>query len=87
MWASKARTVNEGARRAFRQAQEGALGNRSAYKDSRPLLLLLEVPEAVVRWLRGREFAVENVLIAQHNHVRLQRYVNRVAREPERMSQ
>jgi len=31
-----------------------------------------EVPEAVVRWSRGQEFAVENVLIEQYNHVRLQ---------------
>jgi hypothetical protein len=47
----------------------------------------IEVPEAVVRWSRGQEFAVENVLIEQHNHVRLQHYVNRLVREPERMSQ
>ena len=47
----------------------------------------IETPEAVVRWSRGQEFAVENVLIEQHNHVRLQHYVNRLAREPERMSQ
>ncbi|MDN5941481.1 MAG: PilZ domain-containing protein [Nitrospira sp.] len=44
-------------------------------------------PEAVVRWSRGQEFAVENVLIEQHNHVRLHHYVNRLVREPERMSQ
>jgi hypothetical protein len=47
----------------------------------------IEVPEAVVRWSRGQEFAVENVLIEPHNHVRLQHYVNRLVREPERMSQ
>ena len=47
----------------------------------------IEIPEAVVRWSRGQEFAVENVLIEQHNHVRLQHYVNRLVREPERMSQ
>src|SRR5580765_974034 len=47
----------------------------------------IEIPEAVVRWSRGQEFAVENVLIEQHNHVRLQYYVNRLVREPERMSQ
>ena len=47
----------------------------------------IEVPEAVVRWSRGQEFAVENVLIEQHNHVRLQHYGNRLVREPERMSQ
>jgi hypothetical protein len=47
----------------------------------------IEIPEAVVRWSRGQEFTVENVLIEQHNHVRLQHYVNRLVREPERMSQ
>ena len=47
----------------------------------------IQIPEAVVRWSRGQEFAVENVLIEQHNPVRLQQYVNRLAREPERMSQ
>jgi hypothetical protein len=30
---------------------------------------------------------MENVFIEQHNHVRLQYYVNRLVREPERMSQ
>ena len=47
----------------------------------------IEIPEAVVRWSRGQEFAVENVSIEQHNHARLQHYVNRLVREPERMSQ
>ena len=47
----------------------------------------IEVPETVVRWSWGQEFAVENVLIEQHNHVRLQHYMNRLVREPERMSQ
>ena len=46
----------------------------------------IAVPEAVVRWSRGQEFAVENVLIEQHNHVRLQHDVNRLVREPVRMS-
>ena len=47
----------------------------------------IEVPEAVVLGSRGQEFGVENVLVEQHNHVRLQQYVNRLVREPERMSQ
>ena len=42
-------------------------------------------PEAVVRWSRGQEFAVENVVIEQHNHVQPQHDVNRVLREPERV--
>lgn len=36
----------------------------------------IAIPEAVARWSRGQEFAVENVLIEQHIHVRLQHYVN-----------
>jgi hypothetical protein len=31
----------------------------------------IEVPQAVVRWSRGQEFAVENVVIEQHTHARL----------------
>jgi hypothetical protein len=28
----------------------------------------IEIPEAVVRWSRGQEFAVENVVIEPHQH-------------------
>jgi hypothetical protein len=38
----------------------------------------IEVPEAVVRWSRGQEFAVENVMIEPHTHARLQHYVMRL---------
>jgi hypothetical protein len=38
----------------------------------------IEVPEAVVRWSRGQEFAVENVMIEPHTHARLQHYVKRL---------
>jgi hypothetical protein len=55
--------------------------------DRSPHAQRIEISEAVMRWSRGQEFAVENVLIEQHNHVRLQHYVNRLVREPERMSQ
>ena len=30
-----------------------------------------EIPEAVVRWSRGQEFAVENVEIEPHTYARL----------------
>ena len=40
------------------------------------------IPQAVVRWSRGQEFAVENVMIAPHTHARLQHYVKRLVREP-----
>jgi hypothetical protein len=36
----------------------------------------IEVPEAVVRWSRGQEFAVENLVIEPHTHARLHHYVN-----------
>ena len=38
----------------------------------------IEVPEAVIRWSRGQEFAVENVVIEPHTHARLQHYVKRL---------
>ena len=40
------------------------------------------IPESVVRWSRGQEFAVENVVIAPHTHAGLQHYVKRLVREP-----
>jgi len=42
----------------------------------------IEVPQAVVRWSRGQEFAVENVVIEQHTYARLQHFVKRLVREP-----
>lgn len=47
----------------------------------------IEVPEAVVRWSRGQEFAVENLMIEPHTHARLQHYVMRLVREPLNQSQ
>jgi len=38
----------------------------------------IEVPEAVIRWSRGQEFAVENVVIEPHTHARLQHNVKRL---------
>jgi hypothetical protein len=40
----------------------------------------IEVPEAVVRWSRGQEFAVENLAIEPHTHARLLHYVKRLVR-------
>jgi hypothetical protein len=42
----------------------------------------IEVREAVVRWSRGQEFAVENLAIEPYTHARLQHYVKRLAQEP-----
>jgi hypothetical protein len=42
----------------------------------------ITVPEAVVRWSRGQEFAVENVLREPHTQARLQHYVKRLVQEP-----
>ena len=39
----------------------------------------IEIPEAVVRWSRGQEFAVETVAIEAHTQARLQHYVKRLA--------
>jgi hypothetical protein len=41
----------------------------------------IEIPEALVRWARGKEFAVENLAIKPHTRARLQHYVERLARE------
>jgi hypothetical protein len=38
----------------------------------------IEVPQAMVRWSRGQEFAVENSSIEQHTQARLQHYVKRL---------
>jgi hypothetical protein len=40
------------------------------------------IPEAVVRWSRGQEFAVENLSIEPHARARLQHYVTRLVQEP-----
>ena len=45
------------------------------------------IPEAVVRWSRGQEFAVENMLIEPHTQARLQHYVTRLVQEPTEMIQ
>lgn len=42
----------------------------------------IEVPEAVVRWSRGQEFAVENVVVDRHTLARLLHFVRRLAQEP-----
>jgi hypothetical protein len=40
------------------------------------------IPVAVVRWSRGQEFAVENVVIEPHTHARFLHYVKRLVQEP-----
>jgi PilZ domain len=42
----------------------------------------IDIPGAIVRWSRGQEFAVENLVIETHTHARLQHYVTRLVREP-----
>jgi hypothetical protein len=42
----------------------------------------IEIPEAVVRWSRGQEFAVEYVAIEPHTQARLAHYVKRLVLEP-----
>lgn len=41
----------------------------------------IEIPEAVVRWSRGQEFAVENTSIELHTQARLQHYVKQLVQE------
>ena len=42
----------------------------------------IAVAEAVVRWSRGQEFAVETGKIQPHTQARLQHYVRRLVQEP-----
>lgn len=42
----------------------------------------IEIPEAVVRWSRGGEFAAETRLIEPHTQARLEHYVKRLVQEP-----
>ena len=47
----------------------------------------IDVPEAVVRWSRGEEFAVENVVIEKYTQVRLEHYVKRLVRTAMELTQ
>ena len=47
-----------------------------------PNELRIEIPEAVVRWSRGQEFAVETVAIEPHTQARLAHYVKRLVQQP-----
>ena len=42
----------------------------------------LDAPGAVVRWSRGQEFAVENLVIEAQTHARHQHDVTRLVQEP-----
>jgi hypothetical protein len=42
----------------------------------------IEIPETVVRWSRGQEFAVENLAIKPYTRARPQRYVKQLVLEP-----
>ena len=53
------------------------LADRHAANEQR-----IEIPEAVVRWSSGQEFAVENLALEPHTHARLRHYVKRLAQQP-----
>ena len=42
----------------------------------------IEISEAVVRWSRGQEFAIENLSLKTHTRARLQHYINRLIQKP-----
>ena len=56
-------------------------GERLSLTVTLPNEQCIEVPEAVVRWSRGQEFAVETLKIEQHTQARLQHYVKRLVQE------
>ena len=47
-----------------------------------PTLGNIEGPEAVVRWSRGQEFAVEHLAIDPHTRAQLKHYVKRRVQKP-----
>ena len=53
-------------------------GETLSLKVTLPNEQRIEIPEAVVRWSRGQEFAVENVAIESHTQARLRHYVKRL---------
>src|SRR5437879_4641714 len=46
----------------------------------------IEVPDAVVCWSRGQEFAVEDLVVKRHTHARLQHYLKRLTKDSPSMS-
>jgi hypothetical protein len=57
-------------------------GERLSLTVTLPNEQQINVSEAIVRWSRGQEFAVETVSIARHTRARLQHYVKRLVQEP-----
>ena len=57
-------------------------GGRLSLTVTLPNEQRIEVPEAVVGWSRGQEFAVETVMVEEYTHAWLQHYVNRLAQKP-----
>jgi hypothetical protein len=58
------------------------LGETLSLRVNLPNEQYIEILQAVVRWSRGQEFAVETVMVEQHTLARLQHYVKRLAQEP-----
>ena len=57
-------------------------GETVSLKVTLPNEQSIEILQAVVRWSRGQEFAVETVMIERHTHARLQHYVKRLIQAP-----
>ena len=57
-------------------------GETLALAVTLPNAQAIEIPQAVVRWSRGSEFAVKNVVLDRHTQARLQHYVKRLVQEP-----
>lgn len=58
------------------------LGETLSLTVTHPNEQRIEIPEAVVRWARGQEFVVENVVIEPHTQARIRHYVKRLVRAP-----
>jgi hypothetical protein len=56
-------------------------GERLSLTVTLPNTQRVQVLQAIVRWSRGQEFAVETVSIAHHTRARLQHYVKRLVQD------
>jgi hypothetical protein len=57
------------------------LGETLSLKVTLPNEQCIEILQAVVRWSRGQEFAVETVMMEQCTHARHQHYVKRLVKQ------
>jgi hypothetical protein len=58
------------------------LGETFSLTDALPNEQCIEIPDAVVLWSRGQEFAIKDLVIKPHTRARFQHDINRLIQEP-----